>query len=167
MNKAARKALGKQGIDDEILAVTQIGTNVGLAAGSSSGASGSARTVFSLDYARERHLDLTSPTLRVDLVDAWVTLTPTQILFHESNIYLPRQIPRAPITAIARNGVTLTWFDQPASGITARVMHVRFADDTELLGAAMYQAKLRRKPVSDELDLFVEAFGDAATRRQD
>ncbi len=46
-------------------------------------------------------------------------------------------------------------------------MHVRFADDTELLGAAMYQAKLRRKPVSDELDLFVEAFGDAATRRQD
>ena len=92
LNKAARKALGKQGIDDEILAVTQLGMNVGLA-GSQSGAAGSARTVFSLDYATERRLDVTSPTLQGDLVDSWVTLIPTQILFHESNIYLPRQVP--------------------------------------------------------------------------
>lgn len=92
LNKAARKALGKQGIDDEILAVTQLGMNVGLA-GSQSGAAGSARTVFSLDYATERRLDVTSPTLQGDLVDSWVTLIPTQILFHESNIHLPRQVP--------------------------------------------------------------------------
>ena len=63
--------------------------------------------------------------------------------------------------------MTLTWFDQPAYGITARVMRFRFANDTELLTAAMYRAELRRKPVSDELDLFVEALGDAATHRED
>jgi hypothetical protein len=165
LNKTARKALAKNGVDDEILAVTQMGISVGLAATAGTGA-GMARTVFSLDYATSRGLDLTTPGLRNELADAWVTLTPTRLLFHESNVYAPRQIPRDPITEMDRTGVTLVWFDQPAYGITARILHFTFPDDTQVLAASMYQAKLRRKPVSDELDLFVQAFGDAATRHE-
>lgn len=162
LNKAARKALAKKGVDD-VGAVTQLSMNAGLAAAHGTGA-GTARTVFSLDYATSRGLDLTTPGLRNDLADAWVTATPGQLLFHESNVYAPRQIPRDPITSMDRAGVRLDWFDQAVYGMTVRVLHFSFPDATATLAASMYQAKLRRKPVSDELDLFVQALGDAATR---
>lgn len=165
LNKAARKTLAKaEPAVVDVASVINIGTTIGVGTGSSSGQVNAGSSVFAHRYAVERGIDASSPDLRLLLCDAFVTVTPTQLLFHQFNVFAIRQLPKKLLATIDRAGVTLDWFDCPAAGMTARILHLRLPDGDQILGGAMYQAKLRRKTVSDELDLFVSAFGSDATQ---
>ncbi len=114
------------------------------------------------EYARARGLDRDDAGVRDDLHPGWLTLTDDELVLHYPGMRGLRPGPVGVIDRMPRDGVGLTWFDQTVKALTSRVLHLEFADGSQLLTATAYTTLSRRKPFDDEADLFVEAFGDAA-----
>lgn len=142
----------------------RVGSETGGGGAHSDGTARSGSTVFSLPYAERRGIDLDDKRLRFDLLTTWITVTTDRVLFHSLNQWSLRSYPKRLIVAVPRSEPTLRWFDHPGLNMTVRVVHLTFPDGRHLLATTIYQARLRRKPYSDEPDLFVQAFGDAAER---
>ena len=167
LNDPARKVLAKEIPGADLLAVVSLRQNVGVAGAHSDGTSRSGSTVYSHPYAVRQGIDHTTRGHRLDLVDSWLTLTPTDLRFHGINQWSVRGTPKGHRETIAREGVTLDWFDTGALTLVNRVLHFHFPDGTHLLTATIVRSGIRKKPHSDEPDLLVRAFGAAATELEE
>ena len=119
-------------------------------------------TVYGTDYADDHAIDPDADDVRHDLHPAWITLTSDEVIFHYPGIIGLRPGPVEVIERLPRDGVRLRWFHRTMKNLTSRVLHLEFADGTQLLTATAYQEPKKRRPFDDEADAFVEAFGDAA-----
>lgn len=119
-------------------------------------------SVLGTAYARRLGLDLSTPALRGDLLRSWLTVTDRRLLFHRPKELAIRPTPGRLTEAMPRDGVRLHWFDVNALAVRNRVVHLVFPDGRHVLSATLLRATARRKPVSDEPRLLVEAFGPLA-----
>ncbi len=165
LNRRARERLsGALAPDEEIVAAVLLNYTIGTVGGSSDGSRRQAGTVYSTQYAERRGIDFEDRRLRMDLVSTWCAVTPRRLLFHAQKQMAVRPTPGAFVAEVPMEGTDLRYFDTDGLGLSNRVLHLDFADGKHLLTATMLKASLRRKTYSDEPDLFVEAFGDRATR---
>ncbi|MDW3217358.1 MAG: hypothetical protein R8F63_01985 [Acidimicrobiales bacterium] len=162
-NEPARKVLAKEIPATDLLVVLPLSQKVGVAGASSDGAARSGSTVYSLPYARGLGIDHTTRGHRLDLVDSWLVVTPTELRFYGINQWSLTGKPKGHRETIARDGVSLGWFDTNALTMVNRVLHFHFPDGTHLLSATMLRAGSSKKTYNDEPQLLVEQFGDAAT----
>lgn len=162
-NDPARKVFAQELPGEELLAVLPLAQSMGSGGAHSDGTARSGSTVYSHPYAVRHGIDHTTRGHRLDLVDSWLAVTPTDLVFYGVNHWSLRGKPKGHKETIAREGVTLEWFDTKGYTLVNRVLHFRFVDGTHLLAASMVRASLRKKVHSDEPRLLVESFGAAAT----
>ncbi|MGB0114524.1 MAG: hypothetical protein WBP59_14990 [Ilumatobacteraceae bacterium] len=162
LNDRARKAFGGE-VGSATIEAIVLFNHVSGAGSVNDGAAHGGRSILGHPYAVERAIDLDDPLLRADLLQCWCALTPTEMVFGKPNPWSVFPKPGRLIERIGRPGTTLRW--APVSGLNAitRMIHLEFPDGRHLLTATLVRGRLRRKDFTDEPNLFVEAFGPAAT----
>lgn len=164
-NKPARKSAAKElGDDVEIVSVLLLSPTLGAAKTVGFGTGKPGDGVYTTEYAEARGIEADGPGVRHDLHPAWVTMTADELVFHYPGMRGLRPGPVAIIERMPRAGTRLAWFDVPSKALITRVLHLEFADETQLLTATAYGAPNKRRPFDDEADAFVEAFGTAGER---
>ena len=163
LNEPARKVFAQELPGEDLLAVLPLVQSMGAAGAHPDGTARSGSTVYSHPYAVRLGIDHTTRGHRLDLVDSWLALTPTSLVFYGVNQWSLRGKPKGHRETIERAGVTLEWFDAGGLALVNRVLHFHFVDGRHLLAATMVRASARKKVHTDEPRLLVEAFGDAAT----
>ena len=164
LNDSARKVVAKEIPAGDLLAVVSLSQKLGIAGAHSDGSARSGSTVYSHDYAVRQGIDHTTRGHRLDLADSWLTVTPTDLRFHGINQWSLRGKPKGHKETIDREGVSLHWFDTGGLSLVNRVLHFHFPDGTHLLTATILRAGVGKTPYTDEPDLLIQQFGDAAAQ---
>lgn len=134
---------------------------------SSGGTVHSGGSLFSTPYAQQLGVDFDDPRLRAALTTSWCAVVGDRLLFFAPSNTSIRPTPAGLVDEIPMAGTSLRWFDSAGLSVTTRVVHLDFPDDTRLLSATLLKARVRRKTYNDEPDLFVAAFGAAASQVTD
>lgn len=162
LNKRARKAvtdaLGGVPIES-VVAFSHLSGG----GANSDGVVGGGSSILGSSYAVERGINLDDPRLRSDLLQAWCALTPNEMVFFKASPWAVIPKPGPLLDRIDRAGTTLRWVDVTGQSTVSRMIHLEFPDGRLLLTSTLVRARLRRKNYSDEPDLFISAFGAAAT----
>lgn len=167
LNTRARKAVAGVVGDQPVEAIVAFSHMSSVGGATHDGVVTGGSSILGTRYAVDRGIDLADRRLRADLLQSWCAVTSNELVFCKPSQWAVRPKPGDLIDRFDRAGVTLRWTDISGLSTVIRMMHLEFPNSTHLLTATLVRSRIKKTNYNDEPDLFVQAFGSAATRLAD